>query len=128
MTSVDYIEFACTIISTLSIVISSIILCHHFLLRISFYIIFENQYIKVYASALQNKIMLKNIKIRINKKVINNDDIFFSGGSDKMELIVGEYKLIKMTHLNFCTGKFAKINVETEFGKSFFRIVRIRRK
>ena len=124
----DYIEIVCAIISTLSIVISSIILCYHFLVRISFYVILEDHYLKIYASALKNKIVLKNIKIKINKKVVNKDDIFFIGGCEKKELLVGEYELIKMVQIDSCSYRFAIINVNTEFYKSFFRIVRIRRK
>lgn len=128
MTLADNIEIICTIISTLSIVTSSIILCHQFIVRISFYVILEDNYLKIYASALKNKMILKNIKIKINKKVVNEDDIFFIGGSEKMELTVGEYELIKMIQIDSCSYRFAQIKVNIEFHKSIFRIVRIRRK
>ncbi|MCH5172515.1 MAG: hypothetical protein J1F31_06790 [Erysipelotrichales bacterium] len=124
----EIIEFVCTIISTLSIILSAILICHHFLYKITLRAVYDNGYLKIYASALQHKIVLRGIQIKVNKKIVNENDIFLAGGKEKLELDVGKFTLIKMVSVKSAIRSFVMIVIDTEIGNKIKRIVRIRRK
>lgn len=128
MNYIEIVEFFCPIISTLSIIFSSIVLCHRSLSKISIYALNENGYLKLYAVALHRKMVLRNLKIKIKGKMVNADDIFFNGGTEKFELDVDGFKLIKMIYSAEQLKGFAFIAIDTEWDNKIWKIVKIRRR
>lgn len=72
--------------------------------------------------------VLRNLKIKIKGKMVNADDIFFNGGTEKFELDVDGFKLIKMIYSAEQLKGFAFIAIDTEWDNKIWKIVKIRRR
>lgn len=128
MNYIEIVELLCPIISTISIILSSLVLCHRSLSKISVYALIENGCFKLYAVALHRKMVLRDLKIKVKGKIVNDDDIFFNGGQEKIELDVDGFKLIKMIQLAEPLKGLAFITIDTEWDNKVWKIVKIRRR
>ena len=91
----EIIELICTIISTIGIIFSAIIMAHHFLKNINIYVSYENKHIKIFATALYKQLLLKKIEIKAGKTILNENDVFFANGNDKIALDTNQMIIIK---------------------------------
>ncbi len=128
MNYIEIVEFFCPIISTLSIVVSSVVLCHRSLSKISIYVLNENGYLKLYAVALHRKMVLRNLQIKVKRKIVNVDDIFFNGGEEKIDLDTDGFKLIKIIPSSEKLKGYAFITIDTEWDNKIWKLVKIRRR
>lgn len=88
----EIVELICSIISTIGIIISAIIITHNYLKKIDVYVSYEYDHLKIFAVSLYKQIIIKDIKIKSNGKIINGNDTFFSNGRN--ELILGTDQMI----------------------------------
>lgn len=124
----EIVDLVCTIISTLSIIVSALLLCFHFLRQISIHIVYENDFLNIYAYAYQKNIKLRSWKIYHKKKCLNPNDIFFANGENSISLDVQENILIKRINIKLINPKFLTVILFTENNKKIKRKCFIKRK
>ena len=122
----EMIEFICSIISTIGIILSAIVISHKYLKKIDIYVSYENNHLKIFATALCKQLVLKSIEIKGRKK-LNENDNFFANGCNEITLITDQMTTIKELYLENFKYNFVRVNVILLNNKKINMICLVRR-
>lgn len=127
MTPYETVDLICSLVSTLSIIISGGIVCHHYLKKLSVRVFYDKQFLSILACPLSHPVTIKKIYIKIGKQLINSNDIFLSNGKQSIDIDLNHTAVIKRIQLNALNANIAKIKIILSDNSTSHHICRIRR-